>query len=111
MNPRRRTIGHVAVARGLGKVIVTVHGRLDRDTVPAVEETLVGLARNGGSDAVVIDLRDVSFLDRRGLGLLMDGSEMIRGQGREFVLTGLTPSVRTALGRNPATKNLRVTPP
>jgi anti-anti-sigma factor len=111
MNPRHRSIGHVAIARGLGKVIVTVHGRLDRDTVAAVEETLVGLARDGGSDAVVIDLGDVSFLDRRGLDLLVDGSEMFGGQGREFVLTGLTPSVRKALGRNPATKNLHVTPP
>jgi anti-anti-sigma factor len=92
MNARDHSTGRVAIARGLGKVIVTVHGRLDRDTVPAVEETLVGLARDGGSDAVVIDLGDVSFVDRRGLGLLMDGSEMFRGQGREFVLTGLTPS-------------------
>jgi anti-anti-sigma factor len=111
MNARHHTTGHVAIARGLGKVIVTVHGRLDRDTVAAVEETLVDLARNGGSDTVVIDLRDVSFLDGRGLGLLMDGSEMFGGQDREFVLSGPTPSVRKALGRNPATKNLHVTPP
>jgi anti-anti-sigma factor len=111
MNGLHHTTGHVAIARGLGKVIVTVHGRLDRDTVPAVEETLVGLARDGGFDAVVIDLGDVSFLDGRGLGLLMDGSEMFGGQGREFVLSGPTPSVRKALGRNPATKNLHVTPP
>jgi anti-anti-sigma factor len=111
MNPRDHSTGQVAVARELGKVIVTVHGRLDRDTVAAVEEMLVRLARDGGFDAVVIDLRDVSFLDRRGLGLLVDGSEMFGGQGREFVLSDPTPSVRKALGRNPATKNLHVTPP
>jgi anti-anti-sigma factor len=111
MNRRHHATGHVAITQGLGKVIVTVHGRLDRHTVPAVEEALAGLARNGGSDAVVIDLRDVSFLDGRGLGLLMDGSEMFGGQGREFVLSGPTPSVRKALGRNPAAKKLHVTPP
>jgi anti-anti-sigma factor len=111
MNARDHSTGRVAIARGLGKVIVTVYGRLDRDTVAAVEEMLAGLVRDGGFDAVVVDLRDVSFLDRRGLGLLVDGSEMFGGQGREFVLSGPTPSVPKALARNPATKNLHVTPP
>jgi anti-anti-sigma regulatory factor len=42
---------------------------------------------------VIIDLRNVSFLDAWGLGLLIDGSEMLRGQGRESVLTGPTRPV------------------
>lgn len=111
MNARHHTTGHLAVARGLGKVIVTVHGRLDRDAVPAVEETLVDLARNGGSDTIVVDLPDVSFLDGLGLGLLVNGSEMFGGQGRDFVLSDPTPSVRKALDRDPAAESLHITQP
>ena len=65
MNAHHHTTGHTAIARAVGQVIVTVHGPLDRDTVPAVEETLVDLARTGGFNPVIIDLGDVSFLDRR----------------------------------------------
>jgi anti-anti-sigma factor len=111
MNAVHHTTELVAIARGLGKVIVTVHGRLDRGIVPTVDETLVGLARSGDVDAIIIDLRDVSFLDARGLGLLVDWSEVFWAQGREFVLNGPTPPVRHALDKNPAAKNLHITPP
>jgi anti-anti-sigma factor len=86
----------VVVTRGLGKVIVTIHGRVDRDTVPSIGETIGELA-DTDAHQVIIDLRDVNFIDTAGLRLLTTASKMFQRQQRDLVLSDPTPPVSRAL--------------
>ena len=47
---------------------------------------------NGGADVVVLDLRQVEFIDSSGLGAIV-ASMKLMGRDRKLALAGLTPTV------------------
>jgi anti-sigma B factor antagonist len=85
---------HVEVARTDHRTRVTVGGELDIATAPVVERTLVEQARIGGT--VVLDLRELAFIDAVGLGLLLRADARARRDGMELQLI-LGPRVRRLL--------------
>jgi anti-anti-sigma factor len=89
------------VARGRGVVHVRLQGELDLVAAPLVERRLCELCCDGL--AIVVDLRDVTFMDSSGLRALIFGSQEAARQGcsveigrgsaevmRVFDLSGLT---------------------
>ena len=58
--------------------VLAVSGEVDLATAPALRECLGELAA-GGVRHVVVDLRQVSFLDSIGLGVLIAASRRLRG--------------------------------
>ena len=50
-------------------LVLRLHGELDLMSVPTVEETV---DRHGGRQAVVVDLRDLEFMDSSGLRLIIE---------------------------------------
>ena len=50
-------------------VVLRLHGELDLATVPHVEETI---ARHAGGRALVIDLRELEFMDSSGVRLIVE---------------------------------------
>jgi anti-sigma B factor antagonist len=50
-------------------VVLRLHGELDLMSVPTVEETV---ERHGGAKPLVIDLRDLDFMDSSGLRLILE---------------------------------------
>jgi anti-anti-sigma factor len=72
--------------------VVVPTGELDLATAPALEEAL-GLAFDGGSERVVLDLRELEFMDSSGLrtvalaerGLSAAGRRLVLVRGRETV--------------------------
>ena len=66
-------------------VRVLPHGELDVATVHRVEERLCGL-RDAGFARLVLDLRDLSFMDSTGVRLLADWSEAADRNGHEFLV-------------------------
>jgi anti-sigma B factor antagonist len=90
------------------RVIVVVRGEVDVATVGEVQRVLDELRSEGWRD-VVVDLRDVEFLDSTGLTLLLSADRAARRDGwdfsivdgskpvaRLFELTGLTGHFRQA---------------
>ena len=84
-----------------GRVIVRLGGELDLSSTPVLEQRLRD-ARDGGGRTLVVDLRNLDFMDSTGLTLLVrwargaeqDGYELalVRGEPRVhrlFELTGL----------------------
>ena len=63
---------------------VTVGGELDIATVPALERALIEQTRIGRT--VVLDLRELSFIDATGLGLLLRTNAHARRDGIEFAV-------------------------
>ena len=66
-------------------VRVVPFGELDIDTVGKLEERLLELQQNGFSE-VVLDLRNLTFMDSSGVHLLVATDQLARRDGTSFVL-------------------------
>lgn len=76
-----------------GHVRVTPHGELDLATVPDVERRLREL-RESGFDRVVLDLRELVFMDSTGLRMIMREQAAAEADGRTFELIPGPPGVQ-----------------
>jgi anti-anti-sigma factor len=97
----------IVVTHESGKVIMTIHGRLDRDSVPSIGQSL-GQIADTDDHQVIIDLHDVSFIDTAGLRLLITASEGFRRLQRDLILTDPTPPITRALATCEAPPELTV---
>jgi anti-anti-sigma factor len=76
-----------------GSVRLTPHGELDVATVPEVERRLRELCESG-FDHVVLDLRELTFMDSTGLRLVMREDAAARADGRTFAVLAGGPAVQ-----------------
>ena len=96
----------VTTPAGPEGVLVRVRGELDILTTPVLGRTLDASWRS--RDAIVLDLREVSFLDCTGVGVIVDASARAReaarrltvvapadGAGRILALTGALEELDT----------------
>ena len=72
---------------------VALRGELDMVTVPALEHHLEPFA-NDGVSAVLLDLRELTFIDSSGLHALVRASERAKASGHRLILIGTRPSAR-----------------
>jgi anti-anti-sigma factor len=83
-----------------GSVRLVLRGELDAATAPAANHALLDLLE-GGSDRVVLDLRDLDFMDSTGVKFLIDGRDAARQRGVELALAydeGVVERVLTVSG-------------
>jgi stage II sporulation protein AA (anti-sigma F factor antagonist) len=69
------------VDEGTDRIDVRVRGELDTQAVFRLEPTLDELPERSPSKEVVFDLRELTFVDSSGLGVLVATDERLRGQG------------------------------
>ncbi len=67
-----------------GGVVVVAEGEIDLSTSPAVREQL--RAPDAQAPVVVLDLRDVTFMDSSGLGAIVGQHKRAREHGFRFAL-------------------------
>jgi anti-sigma B factor antagonist len=60
--------------------LIEAHGDIDHNNCGSVEAAL-GTAIDEGSGVVLLDLRDVSYIDSGGLSVLLSGVRRLRGRG------------------------------
>jgi anti-sigma B factor antagonist len=66
--------------------LVILHGELDLSGAPPLEEEIERLAADPAVTRVVLDLRDLEFLDSSGLRLVALADRSLRDAGSELVL-------------------------
>jgi anti-sigma B factor antagonist len=66
-------------------VVIIVSGELDLASGPALDDELVRLSASG-VPLVVVDLRQVEFIDSTGLSILVKAHQRAAEQGHEFAL-------------------------
>jgi anti-sigma B factor antagonist len=76
-----------------GKVLVRPHGEVDIATAPRLDVKLREL-RDSGFDHLVVDLREVAFLDSSGLRILLAWDQTARQEGVDFELVPGPPGVQ-----------------
>jgi anti-sigma B factor antagonist len=71
---------HVTASGGV--IVVEVGGEIDVASAPELRDCL-NQTIDAGSRRLVVDLRQVSFIDSEGLGVLVGAKRRLRGPGRD----------------------------
>jgi anti-sigma B factor antagonist len=76
--------------------VVVVTGELDIATAPRIRDTVSRL-RADGCDAMVLDLRELTFVDSQGLALLVQLDREARTQAWDFAIADGSPPLSRLL--------------
>ena len=82
---------HVDVLNGVARIALI--GELDLAAVPSLEADLA-LPESNGVQAIMIDARDLTFLDCAGLQALLSARERAMASGRPLLVVGAGRTVR-----------------
>lgn len=77
------------------RTVVNIHGELTL-TDRGAFETLIPKVVGGGTDAIVLNLKSLAFMDSAGLGMLITLRERAGG-GNKVILSGPTGDVKELL--------------
>jgi len=86
----------VEVTREGNAVVLSIGGELDLSSSAALEDE-IGKALGTDASTVVIDLRELEFVDSTGLGVLVKANQQATDAGREFGLVRGGPQVERLL--------------
>ena len=87
---------------------VSVRGEIDVATAPQLRETLHELVQ-GGATRIVLECRELAFLDSSGIGLLVATRKRL-GDGGELVIDSPPSHVRKVLELTGVTEELSLRP-
>ncbi len=76
--------------------MVEVSGELDLASSGALEEELLRIT-DSGAEQVIVDLRQLEFMDSTGLGTLVKGYQRAAGAGQRFALVRGSEQVQRLL--------------
>ena len=87
----------IVTRRESGLPIVSISGSCTMEQSMRIGETLVPLATDPAVTALILDLRDLDFIESSGLGDVIDAYQKCRKRGAELRLVGPTPSIMRVL--------------
>jgi len=76
--------------------VISVSGELDLASSPALEEELDRVAASG-TGLVIVDLRELEFMDSTGLSVLVKAHQRAEEQGKRFGLVNGSQQVQRLL--------------
>jgi anti-sigma B factor antagonist len=76
-----------------GVATIALSGELDMATAPILSEDLAPFEGNGAS-TIVLDLRDLTFIDSTGLHALVEARSRAVSFGDRLLLSGASPAAR-----------------
>lgn len=82
-----------AIEGDTGHQVVTVRGEVDAYSAPQLRACLLKMLESG-QETVVVDVKDMAFIDSDGLGVLVASIKRLRPQGRSLAIR--RPSRQTA---------------
>jgi len=92
-----------------GVALVRVSGEIDMFTSPNLRDALLPFFIPK-TQAIVVDLSDVSFMDSSGIATLVEGLQWSRKQKGRFILAGLGQTVINALSLTKLDKVFSIEP-
>jgi anti-sigma B factor antagonist len=78
--------------------VLALDGEIDLVAAPAVRESLAQIVNDNTDRTVVVDLRDVTFMDSSGIGALLSAHRRLKLQQRAMVIAEPQPIVARVLG-------------
>ncbi|ANE48021.1 anti-sigma F factor antagonist [Paenibacillus swuensis] len=74
-------------------LIVRLKGELDHHTADMVKMKMEDAILRGYSDHVILSLKDLSFMDSSGLGVILGRYKLVMSKGGKMVVCDANPSV------------------
>lgn len=74
--------------------LLRVEGELDAATAPTLDEALRRAAVEGASERLVLDFRNLTFVDSAGLSVLVAAHKRLQREGAELVVSSPSAAVR-----------------
>jgi len=87
------TFGVEVIGDGGHVAVVTVFGQADLHTAPELRSA-ISEAIDGGSESLVIDLSEVTFIDSMTLGVLLSALKQLRPSGGSVSIVCSDPHIR-----------------
>ncbi|KAA9007431.1 anti-sigma F factor antagonist [Paenibacillus spiritus] len=84
---------HVKLEHRRSVLVVRLYGELDHHAADAVRMDLDEAILRGQVEHVVLDLKELQFMDSSGLGVLLGRYKLVRGKGGKMVVSGVNPAV------------------
>jgi anti-anti-sigma factor len=85
------------VRREQRAAVISVSGELDLASAPELEQELQRAAADS-AELVILDLRELQFIDSTGLGLLIKAHRQAESMGRKFAIVRGQSQVQRLLG-------------
>ncbi|MCK9580698.1 MAG: STAS domain-containing protein [Methanoregula sp.] len=79
-----------------GKMVLSVNGRVDTSTAPALEQA-INKEIDAGKRKILLDFSGVSYISSGGLRVLLATAKKLKTPGDKFGLCSLTPEVLKVL--------------
>jgi anti-sigma B factor antagonist len=89
------------------RTVLRLRGELDLATVPLLQSALDAVELEGPS-LVLLDLRDLQFMDSTGLRAILDAHERSQHRGHEFAVTRASDQVERLLTITRVSEHLRI---
>ena len=80
-----------------GRVIFDVSGDIDLANSPAMRKALLGEIKEKRTPKVLLNLRNVRYIDSSGIASLVEGLKASRDAGSRMILYGLSQAVREVM--------------
>lgn len=77
--------------------VVDVVGDIDLYNSPEVRKVLLDVLRDKRAPRVIVNLKDVRYIDSSGVASLVEGLKVSRNMNSRFMLYGLSPAAREVL--------------
>lgn len=90
-----------------GATVIAVSGELDLASSPALQEELDRVAESD-SEVLIIDLRELDFMDSTGLSVLVRAHQRAEEQGRELAMVKGSQQVQRLLSLTGVADRLRL---
>ena len=87
--------------------VISVSGELDLATGPELEQALDGVS-GSPAELLVIDLRQLEFMDSTGLSIIVKAHQRLAGEGRELGLVKGPAQVQRLLDLTGVAERLRL---
>jgi anti-sigma B factor antagonist len=80
-----------------GSVILDISGDIDLAHSPAMRKVLLGEIKEKHTRKVLLNLKNVRYIDSSGIASLVEGLKASRDNGGRLILYGLSSSVREVM--------------
>jgi anti-sigma B factor antagonist len=87
----------IAPRNAEGSVIFDIYGDIDLANSPAMRKVLLGEIKEKRTRKVLLNLKNVRYIDSSGIASLVEGLKASRDSGGRLILYGLSPSVREVM--------------
>lgn len=87
----------INVKRDGSRSVIYVSGDIDLYTSPQLRDTVLDLLGKRSQEQVIVDLKQVFYIDSSGIASLVEGLQEARKRKARFVLVGLNDAPRHVL--------------